>query len=72
MFLELFWRFIGKIVFFTGTIGTKNSFAKPLTKEEEDYYLGLVRKGDKHAKEVLVKHIWDILLITLIQIMEVT
>ena len=56
MFLELFWRFIGKIVFFTGTIGTKNSFAKPLTKEEEDYYLGLVRKGDKHAKEVLVKH----------------
>ena len=38
MFLELFWRFIGKIVFFTGTIGTKNSFAKPLTKEEEDYY----------------------------------
>ena len=56
MFLELFWRFIGKIVFFTGTIGTKNSFAKPLTKEDEDYYLGLVRKGDKHAKEVLVKH----------------
>lgn len=56
MFLELFWRLIGKIVFFTGSINTKNSFAKPLSKEKEDYYLDLVRKGDNHAKEVLIKH----------------
>ncbi len=56
MFFELFWRLIGKIVFFTGAIASKNSFAKPLTEEEEERYLDLVRKGDKHAKDVLVKH----------------
>jgi len=56
MLLEFLWRILGKIVFFTGAIGAKNSFAKPLSKEEEDYYLDLVKKGDKQAKEILVKH----------------
>ncbi len=56
MFLEFLWRVLGKIVFFTGTIGTKTSFAKPLPKEEEERYLTLARQGDKHAKDMLVKH----------------
>ena len=43
-------------MFFTGSIGNKSSFAKPLSKEEEEYYLKLAENGDKQAKDVLVKH----------------
>ncbi len=56
MFLDFIWSLIGRLVFFTGTIGTKSSFPKPLSKEEEDYYLSLAEKGDKEAKDKLVKH----------------
>ena len=56
MFLDFLWAILGKIVFFTGTLGTKNSFPRPLSKEEEEKYLALVAKGDKNAKDILVKH----------------
>ena len=54
--LEFLWTILGKIIFFTGAIGSKNSFFKPLGKEEEERYLVLAEKGDKEAKDVLVKH----------------
>lgn len=53
--LELLWTILGKIVFFTGAIGAKNTFAKPLSKEEEERYLALASQGDKEAKDVLVQ-----------------
>lgn len=56
MFLELLWTILGRIVFFTGALGTKNSFPKPLSKEEEERYLMLAEKGDKAARDKLVKH----------------
>ncbi len=56
MFLDFIWSLLGKIVFFTGAVGTKNSFPKPLTKEEEEYYLSLASEGDKEAKDILVRH----------------
>ena len=56
MFLDFIWAILGKIVFFTGSIGTKNSFPKPLSKVDEEYYLSLATKGDKRAKELLIKH----------------
>ena len=56
MFLDFIWGLLGRIVFFTGTIGAKNSFPKPLTKEQEEYYLQMVAEGDKEAKEVLIRH----------------
>ena len=56
MFFDFLWAILGKIVFFTGAIGNKNSFAKPLTKDEEEKYLKLVEQGDKEAKDILVKH----------------
>lgn len=56
MFLEFVWAMLGKIVFFTGTIGAKNSFPKPLAKEEEERYLQLSMQGDKSAREMLIKH----------------
>ena len=34
----------------------KSSFPKPLSKEKEQEYLALSAKGDKDAKEILVKH----------------
>ena len=56
MFLELLWTFLGKIVFFTGAIGAKNSFSKPLSKADEESYLLRAEQGDKEAKDKLVKH----------------
>ena len=56
MFLDFLWALIGKIVFFTGSIASKTSFPKPLSKEEEDRYLSLAEAGDKAAKEKLVHH----------------
>ena len=56
MFLDFIWSLLGRIVFFTGAIGTKSSFSKPLSKEDEDKYLSLAAKGDTQAKEILVKH----------------
>ena len=56
MFLEWIWTVLGKIVFFTGSIGAKNSFAKPLSKEEEELYLLRAMEGDKEAKDLLIKH----------------
>ncbi len=56
MFLDFIWSLLGRIVFFTGSIGTKSSFPKPLSKEEEERYLALVARGDKNAKEILIKH----------------
>lgn len=56
MFLDFIWTLMGRIVFFTGAIGNKNTFPKPLSKEKEAYYLSLVAKGDKEAKEILIKH----------------
>lgn len=56
MFLDFIWSLLGRIVFFTGAIGTKSSFPKPLSKEQEEYYLAQVAKGDKEAKDILVRH----------------
>ena len=56
MFLDFLWFIIGKIVFFTGMIGEKNSFPKPLPPEEEKKYLLLAKQGDEAAKEKLINH----------------
>ena len=56
MFFDFLLTVLGKIAFFTGAIGNKSSFAKPLSKDEEEYYLKLAENGDREAKDVLVKH----------------
>ena len=56
MFLEFIWTLLGRIVFFTGMLGSKDSFPKPLSKEEEERYLELSEQGDKQARDILVKH----------------
>ena len=56
MFLDFIWSLFGRIVFFTGAIGNKSSFAKPLSKEDEERYLQLAMQGDAEAKNLLIKH----------------
>ena len=53
MVFDFLLAILGKIVFFTGAIGNKSSFAKPLSKEQEEYYLKLVEQGDNEAFEAL-------------------
>ena len=56
MFLDFIWALIGKVLFFTGSLGGKNSFPKPLPKEEEEKYLALAAEGNQEARDILVKH----------------
>ena len=53
---EWLWELFGRLVFFTGTIVGKNSYAKPLSKAEEEKYLTLVAQGNKEARDILIKH----------------
>ena len=53
---EFLWAILGKLFFFTGAIGGKGSFPKPLPPEEEARCLRLAREGDKQAKDTLVRH----------------
>jgi len=53
---EFLREIIGRILFFTGSIVGKNSYPKPLSKEEEAKYLTLAAQGDKAAKDTLIKH----------------
>ncbi len=56
MFFDLLSLLFSKIFFFTGLIQNKGTFPKPLSPEDEKKYLELARKGDKTAKEILIKH----------------
>lgn len=53
---EWFWELLGRLVFFTGAIVGKNSYPKPLSKEDEEKYLARVAQGDKEAKDILIRH----------------
>ena len=56
MVLEWIWTLLGRLVFFTGMIGAKNAYPKPLSKEEEELYLLRSMQGDKEARELLIRH----------------
>ncbi len=56
MFLSLLLSIFGNFSFFTGMVGGRNSFLPPLSKEEEERCLIAVERGDKAAKEKLIKH----------------
>ena len=56
MLIDFLCAMIGKLLFFTGAIGGKSSFPKPLSPEEEAKYLKQAREGNKEAKDILVRH----------------
>lgn len=53
--LEMFYAVLSRLFFFTGAIDG-GSYPKPLSAKDEEKYLKLAREGDKHAKDILVRH----------------
>ena len=56
MALENLLTLLKNLIIFSSYMTEKSSFPKPLSKEKEQGYLVLSAKGDKDAKEILVKH----------------
>lgn len=56
MALENLLTLLKNLIIFSSYMTEKSSFPKPLSKEKEQEYLALSAKGDKNAKEILVKH----------------
>lgn len=56
MALENLLTLLKNLIIFSSYMTEKSSFPKPLSKEKEQEYLFLSAKGDKDAKEILVKH----------------
>lgn len=56
MWLTEFLKFMISIPFLVLHVITPNSFPKPLPKEEEEEYLKLLKAGNEHAKNKLIKH----------------
>ena len=56
MFFDFLCAMVGRLLSFTGAIGGKGSFPKPLPPEEEAEYLRRARAGDASAKDALVRH----------------
>jgi len=54
MFLSII-EFIKNLFFFTGSY-SNNLFLEPLSKEEEEKYLELLKMGDENARNVLIEH----------------
>lgn len=56
MFISWLIQLFSKIFFFTGLVGSKNAFAKPISGKEEDELFEKYHNGDKNAEELLIKH----------------
>lgn len=56
MFISWLIQLFSKIFFFTGLVGSKNAFAKPISGKEEDALFEKYHNGDKNAEELLIKH----------------
>ncbi len=54
--LEMLYAVLGRLFFFTGSFTDGSSYPKPLSAADEEKYLKLAKEGDKHAKDMLVKH----------------
>lgn len=56
MIYESFAKFLSKICCFTAFVSSIQGFPKPLTKEEEIFWIEKLVKRDKKAREVLINH----------------
>ena len=56
MVFETIGHFMSKLMFFHGFVNECNGFPKPLSKEEEDFYIDNMATGDKSAREKLINH----------------
>ncbi len=55
IFFGNIFEFLVGNVFLTGYISGSNTFPKPLDEKEEQYYLELLKTGDKGAKSILIE-----------------
>lgn len=56
MALESLFLLLKNLVIFSGYVAEKSSFPKPLSKEKEAEYIERADKGDREAKEILIRH----------------
>ena len=56
MIYESFAKFMGRICCFTSFVSNIQGFPKPLSKEEETYWIEKLESGDKKAREMLINH----------------
>ena len=56
MFWDKILYLINKIIFFTSSLGGRNSFPKPLSPEKETEYLRRMKEGDETARNELINH----------------
>ena len=56
MIYESFSKFMGSICCFTSFVSTIQGFPKPLTKEDEEYWIERLSQGDEKARETLINH----------------
>ena len=56
MIFENFITFLSKVLFFSGLVNDKNSFPKPLSKQDELMYFQKFWQGDMQAKDILIRH----------------
>ena len=56
MIFENFITFLSKVLFFSGLVNDKNSFPKPLSKNDELMYFQKFWAGDMQAKDILIRH----------------
>ncbi len=56
MIFENFITFLSKVLFFSGLVNDKNSFPKPLSKQDELAFFQKFWQGDMQAKDILIRH----------------
>ena len=56
MVFETIGHFMSKLMFFHGFVNECSGFPKPLSKQEEDFYIDKMASGDKSAREKLINH----------------
>lgn len=54
--LDVVFQWLKTVILMAGYVSGANAFPKPLTSEEEDYYLKRYAQGDMQAKDVLIEH----------------
>ena len=56
MLLALLHTALSSVTLLLSYMANGNSFPKPLSAEEERYYIKRYKEGDEHAREVLIEH----------------
>lgn len=56
MVFESIGQFLSKLMLFHGYVNEYNGFLKPLSREDEEKLVDLMKSGDKSAREKLINH----------------